>query len=115
MKPAPVILRVVRVRKARERERLAREREAVITRDALLARVEDAHAKQLAVILVREGQELRHGTAGGQSVTTAAAIRPTRRLIEAAMALMAVLLRRGSSTVVCGGEGPEIKGRPEER
>ena len=63
MKPAPVVLRVVRVRKARERKWLAREREAGITRDALLARVEDAHPKQLAVVLIREGQELRHGTA----------------------------------------------------
>jgi hypothetical protein len=63
MQPAPVIVWMVRVRKARKLERSASNGEAVIARDAPLARVEDVHAKQLAVILIREGQELRHGTA----------------------------------------------------
>ena len=64
MQPVPVVLRVVRVRKARELERSACEHEAVITRDPLLARVDDAHTKQLTVILIRERQELRHGQGG---------------------------------------------------
>jgi len=69
----------------------------VIAGYPLLACVEDAHAKQLAVVLVDEGQGPRHGGAGVQSVATAAAIRPTRRLIEATMAIMARALRRGAS------------------
>ena len=63
MQLAPVIVWMVRVRKARELERPASNGEAVIARDPHLARVEDAHAKQLAVILVREGQVVRHSTA----------------------------------------------------
>ena len=64
MQPAPVVVWVVGVREARELERSACERKAMITRDPHLAGVDDAHTKQLAVILVRERQELRHGTAG---------------------------------------------------
>ena len=58
MQPAPIIVWMVRVGKARKLERAASHAEAVIARDPLLARVEDVHAKQLAVILIREGQEL---------------------------------------------------------
>ena len=64
MQPVPAVLRVLGVRKARELEGATCKREAVVTRDPLLARVDDAHTKQLAVILVRKRQELRHGTAG---------------------------------------------------
>src|SRR4051795_9796068 len=52
MQPAPIIVRMVRVGKARELERAARQAEAVIARDPLLAGVEEAHAKQLAIVLV---------------------------------------------------------------
>ena len=41
-----------------------RDGEAVTTGNPHLARVQDAHAKQLAVVVVRERQELRHGRAG---------------------------------------------------
>ena len=68
MKPAPIIVRMIRVGKARELERAARQAEAVIARDPHLAGVEEAHAKQLAIVLVRERQELRHGR-GGYSVS----------------------------------------------
>src|SRR3954464_8105205 len=45
-------------RQSTELERAARQAEAVIARDPLLAGVEDAHAKQLAIVLVRERQEV---------------------------------------------------------
>ena len=100
MQPAPIIVRMVQVGKARELERAARPAEAVIARHPHLAGVEDAHAKQLAIVLVRERQELRHGHGGIQSVTIAAAIRPTSRVIEAATEIMALLLRVGSSSAM---------------
>ena len=52
MQPAPVIVWMVRVRKAWKLEWPASNGEAVIARDPLLAGVEDAHAKQLAIVLV---------------------------------------------------------------
>src|SRR3954462_8793133 len=68
MQPASIIVRMIRVGKARELERVAHETETVIARDPHRAGVEDAHAKQLAIVLVRERQELRHGR-GGYSVS----------------------------------------------
>ena len=64
MQPAPVIVWMVRVRKARKLERPASNGEAVIARDPHLARVDDTHAEQFAVVLVRERQELQRGAAG---------------------------------------------------
>ena len=55
------------------------------------------HAKQLAVIHIRERHEVRHGRASVWFVAPAVAIRPTSRLIETTTAVMAILLRRGSS------------------
>ena len=64
VEPAPIVLWVVQVGKAREVEVSSGQREAAIARNALLAGVKDAHPKQLAVIRVREGQELRHARFG---------------------------------------------------
>ena len=63
MQPAPVIVWLIWVRKARKLERPASNGEAVIVRNPHLARVDDVHAKQLAVIHIRERQEVRHGRA----------------------------------------------------
>ena len=56
--------RVIRVCKIQNPERAAREDEAVLARDPHFARVEDAHPKQRAIVLIRKCQELRHGPAG---------------------------------------------------
>lgn len=61
VRPAPIVLWAVRVRKAGELEVSACQREAVITSNPLLAGVEDAHPEQRAVIRVRERQVVRHG------------------------------------------------------
>jgi len=88
---------MVWVRKARKLEQPASNGEAVIVRDPLLACVDDVHAKQLAVIHIHERQEVRHGRASVWFVAPAVAIRPTSNLIETTTAVMAILLRRGSS------------------
>jgi hypothetical protein len=54
MNPAPIVLRVVRVGEAGEFEIASGQREAMVARDAPLARVEHVHEEQLAVVLVRE-------------------------------------------------------------
>jgi hypothetical protein len=64
MQPTPVVVRIVGISEARELERDIPNPMAMIAGDPHLAGVEDAHTKQLAVILVRKRQELRHGTAG---------------------------------------------------
>jgi len=59
--PAQIVLQVIRVGEAREPQLPAGEREVMIAGDPLLAGVVDADAEQLAVVLVRDVEIVRHG------------------------------------------------------
>jgi len=67
MRPAPIVLRVLGIGEAGEFERSACQREAMIARDAALARVEHVNKEQLAVVLVGEVEIVAHERAGSKS------------------------------------------------